>query len=622
MLIKKIFILFLFFLPLMGFGQVAIEEVTVTNLSDLNTPKNDFVAVPYSNGIMFNTDGTKNKCDTCGFFHNLRFAQKKLEEDCSFSPAEMVSSALQTKYNYGAPTFSSDGKKMILSQNFNRPGGEGKNRGKKLKLVSATLNEQNTWAGLSDLPFNLTDYETTHPSLSPDGQRLFFASNREGGQGGMDIWVVMRQGDSWGEPANLGPTINSPDNELFPHISADGRLYYSSNKAGGLGQLDIYSSSMENGAWVSPENLGAPINSSADDMGYVVLEDGESGYLTSNRAGGKGNDDLYCWRINEIPVILAVEDATNAKRLPGSKVTITRPGLNLSLDTDEKGGVQPAITFKKNYTVQVEKEGYLPWEKEVTARELAAVQEYIIPLTPRAYQMKGDVKLIGSEAIVPGSKVVLHNITTGEKKEIIADENALFTFDNIHCFESYELIAYKDDRASEVYPLPSSAIDCNSESPTTLTLRLPVPPPPAPVCNCNDAGMLSLPIDETPKTIRVLGSRPQFGDSHALDELGFYDKLKKRYDSSKRDAAFLDELFQSMGYANGFADIGGYTFSSTTIPNGMTGKMGYTKSHRIKYVQLEAKNERDLQAFRVTAANGCDTYFMKTCGNLFFFCEP
>ena len=82
---------------------------------------------------------------------------------------------------------------------------------------------------------------------------------------------------------------------------------------------------------------------------------------------------------------------------------------------------------------------------------------------------------------------------------------------------------------------------------------------------------------------------------------------------------FLDEVFTSLGYANGFADANASTFYSVTIPNGKTGNMGYTKRHRMKYVQLNARNGRDLEAFQVSAINGCDVYFMKTCGNLFFF---
>ena len=621
MIQKNILTLLCLFLSVAAFSQAEIEEVSVTNLRMLNTPAEDFVAVPYGDGIMYNTNVKDNKCDTCRF-QNLRFAQMKADGDCSFGPGVVVPNDLEAKYNYGAPTFKSDGKMMIISQNNTKP--RKKDRRKTMKLTTSILSDQNSWVKGADLPFNTIDFETTHPALSADGQTLYFASDRPGGLGGMDIWKSTKEGDNWGIPVNLGAPINSAAHELFPSITENGALYYSSARAGGLGELDIYKGKVMDGVWTAI-NIGAPFNSREDDLGYVELPGGESGYLTSNRGGGQGKDDLYCWKVNKIPVILAVEDATNSKRLPGSKISITDASMAtaaLALIADGEGMAQPEdLTFRKTYTLNVEKEGYLPWSKDVAAKELAMAATYIVPLTPRAYNLVGDVKLIGSETVVPGSKIVLHNLTTGEKREVIAGDDGTFTFDNIHCFEDYELIAYKDDRESEKFPLPNTSIDCSGEEDATATLRLPVPPPVAPVCACMNAGMLSLPVDKTPKQIHTLGSRPQFGDSHALDAAGFYNKLESRYNRSTRDATFLDELFKDLGYANGFADASEGIFSDTTIPNGMTGNMGYTKRHRIQYVQLNAKRDRDLAAFKVASANGCDVYFMKTCGNLFFFCN-
>lgn len=614
----------LLFLSLSVAAFSQIEEVSITNLKDLNTEKEDFMAVPYGDGIMYNTNVKDNKCDTCRF-QNLRFAKANADTDCSFAPATIVPNNLAAKHNYGAPTFGSNGKWMIISQNNTKP--RKSDRRLTMKLATAQLSDQNSWVKGEDLPFNSIEFETTHPSLSADGQKLYFASDRPGSIGGMDIWVVMKQGDSWGTPTNLGAPINTAGNELFPSVNESGTLHFSSNRAGGMGGLDVYSATMTDGAWTTA-SLGAPFNSNADDLGYVELADGESGYLTSNRGGGKGKDDLYCWKINTVPAQLAVEDANSKDRLPGSKITITGPNENMDFIADGNGGAEPDITFRRMYTINVEKEGYEPWSKTVDASELATADTYIVPLVPRAYTMNGDVKLLGSETIVPGSKIVLHNLTTGEKREAIADKDGKFTFDNIRCFEDYELIAYDgkgdDARESEKFPLPASAIDCASDEPTMVTLRLPVPKPVyvEPVCPTFSDGLLSLPSAEVaPKPIRALGSRPEFGNSHDLDANGFYNKLKNRYNSSKRDAAFLDELFTALGYANGFADAGAYTFYETTIPNGMTGKMGYTSRHKMKYVQLNARNERDLQAFKVSSVNGCDVYFMKTCGNLFYFRE-
>ena len=233
----RINILMLLFLSLSlaAFGQAEIEEVSVTNLSDLNSSNEDFVAVPYDDGIMYNAIGAKNPCDTCGYLHGMRFAQKKADTDCSFSPSVQVATAapLPKKSNFSAATFSADGGTMYITRNFKQPGGGDLNeREKKLKIVMAQKNDQGAWTNFTDVPFNNVDFETAHPALSADGQTLFFASDRPGGVGKMDIWKVTRQGDTWGEPINLGAPINSADNEIFPGLY-NGTLYFSSNKAGG-----------------------------------------------------------------------------------------------------------------------------------------------------------------------------------------------------------------------------------------------------------------------------------------------------------------------------------------------------------------------------------------------------
>lgn len=628
MIRKNILTLLFLSLSVAAFCQVEIEEVSLSNLSDINTENDDFVAVPYGEGIMYNGIGDKNACDTCGYFNSLRFAKTKPDVDCGCSPSEKVSATnYPKKSNFNAPTFTGDSKTMYLTQNNKKPGGGETNvRGKKLKIVMAQMNDLNAWSNFSDVPFNMVDYETAHPALTADGQTMYFTSDRPGGVGGMDIWKVTKQGDTWSVPTNLGAPINSAGNEIFPSISSDGTLYYSSNKSGGSGNLDVYSASMQGGSWTTA-NLGAPFNSSADDLGYVENPDGESGYITSNRAGGKGNDDLYCWKVNKAPVKLIVEDGNTNAKLPGSSINVVcNKGGASDYVADGDGSAEPDMTYRRTYTVNVEKEGYLPWSKEMTAKELAMASPYVVPLVPKAFNLAGDVKFIESLKIAPGSKVVLHNITTGEKREAIADANGNFTFDNIHCFEDYELIAYNGTGTQAVesakYDLPASAIDCSGDETVKVPLKLPEPPPIIieKVCPTFVEGMLALPTDgSTPKSIGALGSRPEFGNSHDLDGAGFYNKLQARYNRSARDKKFLDELFTSLGYPNGFADANESTFYSTTIPNGMTGNMGYTKRHRMKYVQLNARNARDLEAFKVASINGCDVYFMKTCGNLFYF---
>lgn len=140
-------------------------------------------------------------------------------------------------------------------------------------------------------------------------------------------------------------------------------------------------------------------------------------------------------------------------------------------------------------------------------------------------------------------------------------------------------------------------------------------------CSCNGTNHLifNLPISKKAKPLTKLGTNPEFGNSHSLDATGFYNKLKNAHRNNATDRQFLDDVFIAMGYT-GFDDASANMFSEVVIPNGTTGNLGYSANHKTLYATLNAKLDRDLKAFRIRAANGCDLHFMKTCGNHFYFC--
>ncbi len=146
------------------------------------------------------------------------------------------------------------------------------------------------------------------------------------------------------------------------------------------------------------------------------------------------------------------------------------------------------------------------------------------------------------------------------------------------------------------------------------------PKPAAPVCNCsgNADPLFNIPTGVEPKSLNRLGTNPEFGNSHGLTPAQFLAKLQKNAASNKADAAFLDRVFKGMGY-KGFSDATAAMFSEVEIPAGTAGNMGYSKMHKTAYDRLDATG-KDLLAFRIKSANGCDFHFMKTCGNHFFFC--
>ena len=139
-------------------------------------------------------------------------------------------------------------------------------------------------------------------------------------------------------------------------------------------------------------------------------------------------------------------------------------------------------------------------------------------------------------------------------------------------------------------------------------------------CGTNSVAIFSVPTGKSPKNITKLGTMPEFGDSHGLTPSQFYDKLAKRYANNAYDRKYLDYLFRSMGYSNGFKDAHAGLFSEANIVPGTTGLLGLGEKHHYVYSQLNT-SARDLEAFRIQSANGTEIYFMKTCGNYLYPCN-
>lgn len=187
----------------------------------------------------------------------------------------------------------------------------------RLGLIVHHKNDRGEWRQESFGYNNIGEYSVGHATLSPEGGILYFVSDMPGGVGGTDIWYSEKQRDgSWGPPVNAGPIINTPQDELFPNIAEDGTLYYSSNGLPGMGGLDIFSSRGSKGQWSKAQNLKYPVNSAGDDFAFItneITQGGMSGYLSSNRAGGKGGDDIYSFSYKEPKIVLVLKGIAHNK---------------------------------------------------------------------------------------------------------------------------------------------------------------------------------------------------------------------------------------------------------------------------------------------------------------------
>lgn len=222
---------------------------------------------------------------------------------------------------------------------------------------------------------NTTAYEG-QPCLSSDNRELYFVSNREGGYGGMDIWVSRFVNNFWTKPVNLGPTINTPGNETAPFIHPDNEsLYFASDGHPGLGGSDIFlSRKNKNGTWKKPINLGAPVNSEEHEMSVVVDARGKNGYMASKRPGGKGGLDLYSFNI--YPAIAPVPtlclkgyliDKFYKNKLYERPIdfTYTYNGLNMGrvLSNEGDASYAKALQMGKTYQIAVREPGYRSFYK-------------------------------------------------------------------------------------------------------------------------------------------------------------------------------------------------------------------------------------------------------------------
>jgi peptidoglycan-associated lipoprotein len=218
-----------------------------------------------------------------------------------------------------------------------------------------------------------------HPTLSGDNNTMIFASDMEGGQGGKDLWMSTydRRNKVWTTPVNLGPTINTPGDELFPFLSEEGVLYFSSDGLVGMGGLDIYRAPKDgDNKWGTPVNLQFPMNSPQNDFG-IILEPGteDRGFISSNRIGTKGRDDIWSFVLPPVLFDLTVEVKDLDSDAPLSNADIKLVGTDntsYQVKTDANGTFKFSevsadkryVNPNSTYTIEVSKKGYLTGDQQ------------------------------------------------------------------------------------------------------------------------------------------------------------------------------------------------------------------------------------------------------------------
>lgn len=382
--------------------------------------------------------------------------------------------SVNKKFHEAAPAYNAKLNELYFDRsNYNgRRAFPSADKTVKLEIFKAGWSaDQNAWNGevKSVVPFNSKEYSVCHPSLNTAGDTLYFASDMPGGYGRADLYYCTRDGNGeWGTPRNMGMGVNTSGDDMFPFIADNGVLYFASNGHIGLGGLDIFYTKREAGKWSTPQNLGAPINTSADDFGLVMNADNKSGYLCSNRSGGAGDDDIYSFIKKSVIVNGITYNAYTGALLEGASVTA-------NLHEVEKGqvitGADGAFSFNAEpgycYTFNATKPEFYPAAKTSCISEKPELLR--IPMYPM-----GDIKL---QVVVIDKKtrnpldsavVKITNLHLSKSEVAITDKEGkcMFTLDTA---TDYRLQAEKETgMLNEKYLIVSDEISTRGVYPPVL----------------------------------------------------------------------------------------------------------------------------------------------------------
>lgn len=300
----------------------------------------------------------------------------------------------------GALCISPDGNLLVFTSCFRKDG-----NGSCDLYYSERIGDK--WTAARNLGDHInSDLWDAQPSISPDGNTIYFASNRKGGYGSSDIWATRRtSAGGWGKPYNLGPVINTVEAEMAPYIHFDGKtLYYSSKGHSGLGGADLFRSEFSEGRWSDPQNLGHPINTSADELVIIVNPDGATGFISSNNIQGEGGYDIYSFHlykeIRPVPVtylkgVVYDEESKMPLRASIELFDIEKDSVLVkAVSGEDNGEFLVCLPFGRKYGLNVASPGYLFYSDHFPLTELKSKADPIVKDIPLSKIKAGNVMVL------------------------------------------------------------------------------------------------------------------------------------------------------------------------------------------------------------------------------------
>lgn len=350
--------------------------------------------------------------------------QAGITKEGAFFDIEALKGDVNTKYNEGTMALSPDGNTLYFSRNAYYNGKFEKDTigVSNIKLYTAKKAD-GRWTNVQELPFNSDNFSTGHPAVTADGKQLYFASNRPGGYGQSDLYVVDINSDgTYGAPKNLGQRINTEGNEKFPFMSDTNNFYFSSDGHQGLGGLDVFYSKYVDGTFTKVRNVGVPLNSGADDFSFWIDEAKQTGFFSSNRGENGLDDNIYSFKalapLCDVLMTVHVTDKKTGESLANAEVAISDAEGNQigTKTTDDKGVVEYVVACSEDYQLNTTKDEYEGKETEFkqTDEELVDIAIALDPI----------------EKIIVEEKIVLNPIYFDFDKSNIR-KDAAFELDKV-----------------------------------------------------------------------------------------------------------------------------------------------------------------------------------------------
>lgn len=278
-------------------AQYAGSYYVAERVEALNSPLADYSPVFYQDGLVFvsSRDASAGSNNPVTGQPGTDIYYAPATDNKTFGTPQLFSEKLNSAISDGPVTFTAGGDTIIFPRLVNHKGEPTlDSRGRNYFKLYFSVQSGGEWSDPVPFPIGRDDeYHYMHPSITEDGTRIFFTSDLEGGYGGFDLWASDFHNGKWGIPYNLGPEINTEGQEGYPYIHPDNTLYFSSDMHQGFGGYDVFRATQRYVAWGHKKNMRLGVNSSADDYGITFNPAKSEGYVSSNRSGGLGEEDVY-----------------------------------------------------------------------------------------------------------------------------------------------------------------------------------------------------------------------------------------------------------------------------------------------------------------------------------------